>query len=96
MRRYLGRSTLVLAVGGWLLLLGGLFVGGIDPTPEEYNTLRAVMGFGLVAECLTVPIGFVALVLGPHRLAAFAGLILSAAYFLYFTGMIFMFFAARG
>jgi hypothetical protein len=96
MRRHLGRTALGLAVGGWLLLLGGLWAGGIDPRPEQYNTLRAMMGFGLVAECLTVPVGFVALVMGPHRLAAFAGLILSAAYFLYFTGMIFMFFASRG
>ena len=54
------------------------------------------MGFALVAECLCVPVGFVALVIGPHRVAAFAALILSAAYFLYFTGMIFMFFASRG
>lgn len=96
MRRYLGRGALGAAILGWLLLLGGLFVGGLDPTPDQYNTLRALMGFALVAECLCVPVGFVALVIGPHRVAAFAALILSAAYFLYFTGMIFMFFASRG
>lgn len=54
------------------------------------------MGFGLLAECLTVPVGLVALVIGPYRVAAFAGLMLSAAYFLYFTGMVFMFFASPG
>jgi hypothetical protein len=96
MRRYLGRSALGLAVSGWLLLLVGLGIGGLDPTPEEYTTLRTLMGFGLLAECLTVPIGLVAVVIGPYRVAAFAGLIFSAAYFLYFTGMIFMFFASRG
>lgn len=96
MRRHLGRWVLGLAVGGWLVLLGGLWAGGIDPAPKQYNTLRAMMGFGLVAECLTVPIGLVALAIGPHRVAALAGLILSAAYFLYFTGMTCMFFASRG
>ena len=96
MRRYLGRGALGAALFGWLLLLGGLFFGGLDPTPEQINTLRALMGFALVAECLCVPVGFVAVVLGPHRVAAFAALILSAAYFLYFTGMIFMLFASRG
>ena len=96
MRRYLGRTALWLAISGWLLLLGGLWAGGVDPGPEQYHTLRAMMGFGLVTECLTVPMGLVALVIGPHRLAALAGLILSAAYFLYFTGMMFMFVASRG
>ena len=96
MRRHLGRWVLGFAVGGWLLLLGGLWAGGIDPAPAQYNTLRATMGFGLVAECLAVPIGLVTLVIGPHRVAAFMGLIIAAAYFLYFTGMIFMFFASRG
>jgi len=95
-RTYLGRSALGLAVLGWLVLLVGLAEGGLDPTPEQYNTLRALIGFGLVAECLTVPLGMVALVIGPHRIAALAGLLIAAAYFLYFTGMIFMFFASRG
>lgn len=96
MRRSPGRSALGLAVSGWLLLLAGLFSGGLDPTPEDHSTLRALMGFGLLGECLTVPVGLVALVIGPYRVAAFAGLILSAAYSLYFTGMSFMFFASRG
>jgi hypothetical protein len=43
-----------------------------------------------------VPVGFVALVIGPHRVAAVAALIRSAADFLYFTGKIFKFFASRG
>jgi hypothetical protein len=41
-RPYLGRSALGLAVLGWLLLLVGLAEGGLDPTPEQYNTLRAL------------------------------------------------------
>jgi hypothetical protein len=96
MRRYLGRGALGAAVLGWLLLLGGMFAGGLDPTPEQFNTLRALMGFALVAESLTVPVSLVAMVIGPHRLAAFAALLLSGAYFLYFTGMILVFFASRG
>lgn len=95
-RPYLGRSALGLAVLGWLLLLVGLADGGLDPTPEQYNTLRALIGFGLAAESLSVPVGMVALVTGPHRVAAFAGLLIAAAYFLYFTGMILVFFTSRG
>jgi hypothetical protein len=95
-RQYLGRAAFSLGVGGWLMQLGALWAGGIDPTPEQYNTLRAMIGLSLLAECFAVPIGFVAFVIGPHRLAAFAGLMFAAAFFLYFTGMMLMFFAARG
>jgi len=57
--------------------------------------MRRYLGLALAAEAFSVPVGFGALVIGPRRVAAFAALILSAAYFLYFTGMIFMFFASR-
>jgi hypothetical protein len=93
-RRYLGRTALGLGIAGWLLLLGGLYAGGIDPSPQQSNALKSVIGFGLVAECLAVPTGLVALVIGPNRFAALAGLMMSAAYFLYFTGMVFMFLTA--
>jgi hypothetical protein len=46
-----------LAIGGWLTLLGGIYAGGLDPSPEAYNTLRSVMAFVLVAECLAIPLG---------------------------------------
>ena len=32
-----------MAIGGWLTLLGGIYAGGLDPSPEDYNTLRTVM-----------------------------------------------------
>lgn len=83
-----------MAIGGWLTLLGGIYAGGLDPSPEDYNTLRTVMAVVLVAECLAIPIGFVAMIIGPHRLAAFAGMLIAGAYFLYFTGMLFMFYTA--
>ena len=51
---------------------------------------------GLAAESLSVPVGIVAVVIGPHRVAAFAGLLIAAAYFLYFTGMILVFLTSRG
>jgi hypothetical protein len=54
------------------------------------------MAFALVAECLAVPFGFVALVLGPYRVAALFGIMFAGAFLLYFTGMIVMFFASRG
>ena len=94
LRKYLGRTALWLAIGGWLVLLGGIYAGGLDPSPDAYNTLRSVMAVVLVAECLAMPIGFVAMILGPHRLAAMAGMMIGAAYFLYFTGMLFMFYTA--
>ena len=94
MRKHLGRISLGLAIGGWLTLLGGIYAGGLDPSPEAYNTLRSVMAFVLVAECLAIPLGFVALIVGPHRLAALLGMLIAGAYFLYFTGMLVMFYTA--
>jgi hypothetical protein len=35
---------------------------------------------------------FVALIVGPHRLAALLGMLIAGAYFLYFTGMLVMFY----
>ena len=83
-----------MAIGGWLTLLGGIYAGGLDPSPQDYNTLRTVMAIVLVAECLAIPIGFVAMIIGPHRLAAIAAMMIAGAYFLYFTGMLFMFYTA--
>ena len=96
MRRHLGRIALGAGILGWLILLGGLWAGGADPSPEDANTLRRAMAFALVAECLAVPFGFVALVIGPYRVAALFGIMFAGAFLLYFTGMIFMFFASRG
>ena len=83
-----------MAIGGWLTLLGGIYAGGLDPSPEDYNILRTVMAVVLVSECLAIPIGFVAMIIGPHRLAAIAGMMIAGAYFLYFTGMLLMFYTA--
>ena len=96
MRRHLGRIAFGAAILGWLILLGGLWVGGIDPSPEDANALRTAMAFGLVAECLAVPCGFVAMIIGPHRVAGVFAIMFAGAFLLYFTGMIFMFFASRG
>ena len=96
MRRQLGRIALGAGILGWLILLGGLWAGGIDPSPEDANTLRSAMAFALIAECLAVPFGFVALVIGPYRVAALFGIMFAGGFLLYFTGMIFMFFASRG
>jgi hypothetical protein len=52
------------------------------------------MALVLIAECLAIPIGFVALILGPHRLAGSLGMMIAGAYFLYFTGMLFMFYTS--
>ena len=96
MRRHLGRIALGAGILGWLILLGGLWAGGVDPSPEDANTLRSAMAFALIAECLAVPFGFVALIMGPYRVAALFGIMFAGAFLLYFTGMIFMFFASRG
>ena len=96
MRRHLGRLAFGSAIAGWLILLGGLWAGGIDPSPEDANTLRAAMAFALIAECLAVPFGFVAMILGPHRVAGLFGIMFAGAFLLYFTGMIMMFFVSRG
>ena len=34
------------------------------------------------------------MIIGPHRLAAIAGMMIAGAYFLYFTGMLLMFYTA--
>ena len=96
MRKNLGRIALGAAIAGWLILLGGLWAGGIDPSPEEADYLRQAVGLGLIAECLAVPMGFVALILGPYRVAGLFAIMFSGAYLLYFTGMIMMFFVSRG
>jgi hypothetical protein len=83
-----------LAIGGWLTLLGGIYAGGLDPSAEDYNTLRSVMAFVLVAECLAIPLGFVGIIIGPHRLASVFAMLIAGSYFLYFTGMLFMFYTA--
>lgn len=96
MRRHLGRIAFGAGIGGWLILLVGLWMGGIDPAPEEAAALRSAMGLALIAECIAVPFGFIALIIGPHRVAALFGIMFAGAFLLYFTGMIFMFFVSRG
>ena len=96
MRRNLGRIAFGLGIGGWLILLGGLWAGGVDPTPESANALRIAMSFALIAESLAVPFGFAALILGPYRVAGLFAIMFAGAFLLYFTGMILMFFASRG
>jgi hypothetical protein len=90
--RRLGRAAFAGGVTGWVLLLAALYAGGIDPPPEHTSTLRTLVGFGFLIEMLTVLMGLVAIIVGPHRLAALFGLVFAAAYFLYFTGLIFVFF----
>ncbi|HJU43512.1 MAG TPA: hypothetical protein VJ691_11880 [Vicinamibacterales bacterium] len=96
MRRHLGRIAFAAGIGGWLILLGGLWMGGVDPSPDQANALRTAMAFALIAECLAVPFGFVALILGPHRVAGLFAIMFAGAFLLYFTGMIMMFFVSRG
>ena len=96
MRRNLGRIAFGAAISGWLILLVGLWIGGIDPAPADAAALRSAMALALIAECIAVPFGFVAIIIGPHRVAGLFGILFAGAFLLYFTGMIFMFFASRG
>ena len=96
MRKNLGRIAFAAGIGGWLILLGGLWAGGIDPSPEDAAALSSAMGFALIAECVAVPLGFVALITGPYRVAGAFGILFAGAFLLYFTGMLFMFLASWG
>lgn len=45
MRRNLARIAFGLGIGGWLILLGGLWAGGVDPGPEAAPVLRTTIMF---------------------------------------------------
>ena len=88
MRRYLGRASFAAGILSWGLLLVGLFVGGTDPDPSEVASLQTATKAGLVSAVVALPLGVVALIIGPHRLVALCGLVFSVLFFLYFAGML--------
>jgi hypothetical protein len=94
MRRHLGRASLAGGILAWGLLLVGLFVGGTDPDASQVAFLETATKAGLVAAIAALPVGAVAVIIGPHRLAALFGIGLSIVFFVYFAAWFTVFFTS--
>ena len=90
MQRHLGLVSLLIILACWLLYIGSLFVGGIDPTPILAQKL---IHLGLLSVCLVLlamMLSVVALVRGPQHLAAALAFALGLLYLLAVTGVIWL------
>ena len=90
MRRYLGRASFAAGIAAWGLLLVGLSAGE-QPDPGDVELLETVSRAGVVLAFAALPLGAIALIIGPHRLAALFGLVFSILFFLYFLAGMMMF-----
>jgi hypothetical protein len=90
-RRFLGRAAFALGILAWGALLVGLFVGADSSRPADVQFLRSATSWGLALAVADLPLAAVALVVGPYRLAAFFGGGFAVAFFVYFAGMLAVF-----
>ena len=88
MTRHFGRISLIVVVACWLLYVGSLFVGGIDPSPVLAKSLIHLGLTSLILVLVSMLLAVVALVRGPQRVAAAVGFALGLLYLAVFTGLI--------
>ena len=88
--RHLGRLSLALAIASWLLYLGALFLGGIDPSPGLSDSLQQLI-LATVLICLTSTLlAGAALVRGPQRFSAALALAFGVLFLAVLSGAVWL------
>jgi hypothetical protein len=89
MTQYLGRISLLLALGAWIAYFTFLIVGGIDPSPALSRILQIAVMATLAAVLLSLLLALVALARGPQRISAAIAFGLCVVFGLFFSGLFF-------